>query len=508
MISDNSSLAECVNEEIPALIETLLTTEQRLEELTAGEVDTVAGRDGRTFVLRRAQDQLRHSEATKQADILNALPAHLALLDTQGNIISVNEAWRQFADANLLTSPEHAVGMNYLGICDQARGDDSSEAHQVAAGVRAVLDGEAKSFSIEYPCHSPTEARWFLLTVTPLASDRPNGAVVMHLNITDRKLAAAAFEALSEKTDRRERMLTTMLSNLQDFAYIYDRAGCFLFANKTLLDLWGLTLDSVVGKNFYELGYPDDLARRLQQEVQDVFGTGKSITGETPYDSPTGVQGFYEYIFSPAFGGDGTVEFVVGSTRDITKRKKAEAALQISQKQVRDIIDGMGPSMFVGLLTPQGILVEVNQSPLTAAGLKAENVLGKPFDETPWWSQSPAVQRQLREAIVRAAHGEASRYDVRTHGADNQVIDIDFSLQPLRDETGEVTFLIPSANVITERKLAETALRETELRLVHAMRMAQLVAWEYDPATGFFTFNENYYAFHGTTAELEGGNLM
>ena len=73
------------NEEISALIETLHETEQRLEELTAGEVDTVADRDGRTFLLRRAQEQLRHSEAAKQAAILNALPAHIALLDTQGH---------------------------------------------------------------------------------------------------------------------------------------------------------------------------------------------------------------------------------------------------------------------------------------------------------------------------------------------------------------------------------------------------------------------------------------
>jgi len=74
MISKESSLAENLNEEIPALIETLLATEQRLEDLTEGQVDTVAGRDGRTLVLRRAQDQMRHNEAVKQSAILNALP--------------------------------------------------------------------------------------------------------------------------------------------------------------------------------------------------------------------------------------------------------------------------------------------------------------------------------------------------------------------------------------------------------------------------------------------------
>ena len=87
------------SDEVATLIETLHKTGQRLEELTAGEVDAVADRDGRTFLLRPAQEQLRYSEAAKQAAILNALPAHIALLDPQGLIISVNESWRRFASA-------------------------------------------------------------------------------------------------------------------------------------------------------------------------------------------------------------------------------------------------------------------------------------------------------------------------------------------------------------------------------------------------------------------------
>ena len=146
---------------------------------------------------------------------------------------------------------------------------------------------------------------------------------------------------------------------------------------------------------------------------------------------------------------------------NITERKQAEEAAQRSQKRLRDLIDGLGPSMFVGLMTPQGILIEANRPALAAAGLKPEDVLGKPFEETYWWAYSREVQQQLREAIARAARGEASRYDVQVRAAENHLIDVDFSLQPLRDETGEVVFLVPSASVITERKQMENALRES-----------------------------------------------
>jgi PAS domain S-box-containing protein len=155
-----------------------------------------------------------------------------------------------------------------------------------------------------------------------------------------------------------------------------------------------------------------------------------------------------------------------------SQRKQAEQALQQSQKRLRDLIDGVGPSMFVGLLTPEGILIECNRPALTAAGLKPEDVLGKPFVETHWWAHSPILQRQLREAIARGARGESSRYDVRTRGVGDQVIDVDFSLHPLRNESGEVVFLVPSASVITERKLSEAALEKAHQELVAASRLA------------------------------------
>lgn len=181
--------------EIAALIETLRQTEQRLEELTSGEVDTVTDRDGRTLLLRRAQVHLRHSKAATQAAILNALPAHIALLDANGVIVSVNEAWRRYGGQNAPQSPGYAVGVNYLEICANAQGDGASQARQAADGIRSVLAGTAKGFSLEYSCDAPAAQRWFLMTVTLLAVERPTGAVVMHLDITQQKRGAGELPA-------------------------------------------------------------------------------------------------------------------------------------------------------------------------------------------------------------------------------------------------------------------------------------------------------------------------
>ena len=143
---------------------------------------------------------------------------------------------------------------------------------------------------------------------------------------------------------------------------------------------------------------------------------------------------------------------------------RTEAALNASKERLRKLIDGLGPATFVGLLTTDGTVIEANQSALAAAGLKPADVLGKPVEQTYWWSYSDSVQQQLRAAIERAAQGESSRYDVQLRAGENQFIIIDFSLQPLRDEAGKVEFLVASANVITERKRVEVALQKSEAR--------------------------------------------
>jgi PAS domain S-box-containing protein len=137
--------------------------------------------------------------------------------------------------------------------------------------------------------------------------------------------------------DQQARILDITLSSISDFAYIFNRGGKFIFVNDALLSLWGLKLQEAVGKDFYELKYPDELAERLQRQIQQVFDTGVGLTDETPYTSQTGASGYYEYIFCPVFDRKGTVEVVAGSTRDITERKRVEKELRQSQEELRDL---------------------------------------------------------------------------------------------------------------------------------------------------------------------------
>lgn len=153
--------------------------------------------------LRRELRALQASEAARsittetQANILDALPAHIALIDSTGVIISVNEHWRRDADANGVHPPEFFLGDNYITVCDKAAGVHGAEAVAVADGLRKLLAGGISGFELEYPCHSPGEKRWFRLMVTPLREGPRAGAVVMQINITGRKQAELRLERLN-----------------------------------------------------------------------------------------------------------------------------------------------------------------------------------------------------------------------------------------------------------------------------------------------------------------------
>lgn len=148
--------------------------------------------------------------------------------------------------------------------------------------------------------------------------------------------------------------------------------------------------------------------------------------------------------------------------------KQAEQALRESELRFRGIFDQM--YQFIGLLAPDGTLLEANRTALEFGGLSREQVVNRPFLEAVWWTLTPDTQAQLRAAIARAAAGEFVRYEVDVQGRQGQVTTIDFSLRPVFDEAGQVVLLIPEGRDISERKQAE---HQLELQAVVTRNMAE-----------------------------------
>ena len=155
------------------------------------------------------------------------------------------------------------------------------EDENLIADVEAVLDNLQP---IEREVHT-ADGNFYLMQITPYrtSEDRINGTIITYVNITRRKQAEEDLRESVQNLERQTRIFNTTLSSITDFAYIFDKEGQFTFSNQPLLDLLGITLEEIVGKNFYDLNYPDDLAERHQQEIKQVFETGKSIKAESSF---------------------------------------------------------------------------------------------------------------------------------------------------------------------------------------------------------------------------------
>jgi len=154
---------------------------------------------------------------------LDALQSHIAILDENGAIIAVNSAWKAFANSNDLATEFCGPGTNYLLACDSASGECSEEGHVVGEGIRAVIAGLRPIFYLEYPCHSPTERRWFSVRVTSFEIDGHVRAVVCHDDITGRKVAEQQLNTVNRGLQQQTRIDgLTGIGNRRMFEHEYE----------------------------------------------------------------------------------------------------------------------------------------------------------------------------------------------------------------------------------------------------------------------------------------------
>ncbi|MGV3572552.1 MAG: PAS domain S-box protein [Ramlibacter sp.] len=375
--------------QVASLVDQLLAIDAQLSELLGPEVDSVTDGRGRTLLLRKAQEELRLSERLRQSSILDVLPAQVALLDEQGTLVSINEAWRVSADTGPTPVPS-AVGEHYVAACEAG----PPSMRRAAAGIRAVLQGRAPEFVSEYQLHAGPGHSWFSMRVLPVAA---GGAVVMHMDITDRRRMAEDLARLSLRTERRERMLSSMLSATTDLTYAMDRRGHVLWANENSLRTWGVSLQEATGRDAHQLGFSPAQAEEIERAIEAVFQHGKLVGGEMSFMAADGTVGDYEYTFNPARGPDGGVEFVSGCSRDITARKRSEQALLESAAEFRTLATAM--PQIVWASAPDGEVIYLNSRWIEYTGRTLADSLGWSWLTAVHPDDAAMTRRELSLAI-------------------------------------------------------------------------------------------------------------
>ncbi|MEG4345587.1 PAS domain S-box protein [Microcoleus sp. A003_D6] len=314
----------------------------------------------------------------------------------------------------------------------------------------------------------------------------PKAILETNNDITERKLA-----------EIEKQRLISIVESSSDFIGIGTMEGQSTYLNAAGMKLVGLqNIEEVKSKSIFDCFSKED-AKILRQEimpatVRDGLWQGEFRLRNFQTDENIPVDFTLFTVKDPETGEAVGVATV---TRDISDRKRAEEMLRDRERLFRAIFDQS--FQLVGLLEPDGTVLEANQTALAVAGLGREDFVGTQFADNLWWQNSPEAKQKVQAAIAKAAAGEVVRYEAEMLVAGGAVITVDFSLKPIVDDRGKVVLLIPEARDISDRKALEREL---------TLRQARFDAFfDAAPAGMFITDDQlRFVQFNDKLSELDG----
>jgi PAS domain S-box-containing protein len=311
-------------------------------------------------------DALRASEAFAKT-VLDASGSHVCVLAGDGTIVAVNRAWERFArDNGARTETAAPQGVSYRGVCEAAIGQTSGdEAAAAWQGISDVLDGRKDFFALDYPCDSPTERRWFEMSVHPLLAPR-EGAVVLHTDITARKLAQRALTASEER-------YRAVLESQTDLIFRSRIDGTILYVNPAFCHFFGQSAQALTGARWQPVTHAEDLPM-IEAALARLSPENPVVTIENRVHASDGHLRWVEFVSRAFFDEEQHLVEIQTVGRDITDRKSAEARIAALLREQ----DALLNSPVVGIVKISDRRVEwANQAFASIFGYSVDEVLGQ-----------------------------------------------------------------------------------------------------------------------------------
>jgi diguanylate cyclase (GGDEF)-like protein/PAS domain S-box-containing protein len=409
------------------------------------------------------QGKLRKSEASKES-VFNSVISELAIVDRNGVILAVNEAWRRFAIDNAAEPGKRAEGVgpgaNYLDVCRAAGADATDEMQAASAGIQSVIDGVASSFILDYPCHSPSQLRWFAMFVTPFGDATEGGVVISHTDITERKLAEQRLEETLVRAEEGARVLQALMEHIPIGITIADAPDVAIrmvsrhgraLTGQTPDTYQGLTCADHVGQ--WDLYCADGVtpARGDDLPLSRATKRGEMVTDEEWYIG--GASGGRIPILcsaSPIRDAAGHITGAIGVWRDISVDKAQQAQRVLTSR--------------IFAQSREGIVVTDSQRNMTMVNAAFTDITG--------YSESEARGRSLR-SIGSTRHSQRFYEDqwsiINTEGRwarevwgrrkNGEEFPAWMAMSALRDGQGQVTHYIGSFSDLSNAKAAESRIQ-------------------------------------------------
>jgi PAS domain S-box-containing protein len=310
------------------------------------------------------------NRAAKKKDpdfsFINVLSATIAIINAEGEIVAVNEAWRKFAIENDFPNHSNAgVGTNYLDTCQKSLMNlNDAEAGRAIKGIQEVINGVRNTFTMVYPCHSPTVSRWFRMEVGMAEPDGPF-FLIAHQDITDLRLALDSLRKSEEKFSKAFHSAPVLMtiSTIEE--------GRCLDLNDAFSRITGFDRKKALGATATELGFLKSEDRRQILENLNHYGYARNLELDTIRKDGSIIP--IEVNASFIRGDTGAPTGIIGTTRDITKRKQAEAALKESEARFKALHN----ASFGGIaIHDKGRIIECNKGLSAITGYAYQEMIG------------------------------------------------------------------------------------------------------------------------------------
>ncbi len=415
-----------------------------------------------------AESALRNSEE-RFRDLADNISQLAWMADPTGSITWYNQRWFDYTGTTL----DEMKDWGWKSVQHPDHLD-----RVVSSWTRSLRSGDV--WEETFPLRSKQgEYRWYLSLARPIRDESGNILRWFGTNtdITDAKHASEQLQASQERLRLGIEVAEFALAEI-DYATNTVNLSC------EAARLYGLGDGEmqVTRERIQQTFHPDDrdMIQQLIDECLDDEDTGCEMAIEHRIVLPSGdvrwlsvrKRGFFDRSQKLPHPKHGIL-----AARDITERKQWEIELADRESHLRRVINNqLG---LVGVIDKYGILLEVDDRSLAIAQTRREEVVGKHFADAPWWNYDPAVAQKMHDAMQRALAGEVVRYDVSLFAHGDAGVLIDFMIAPVKNEAGEIEYLIPSGVDIRERAAYEQSLKETLRRMEMALRAGRMAAWEW-----------------------------
>lgn len=408
-----------------------------------------------------AEQTAQQSQRFLQA-ALDALTAHIAILDENGVILTVNQSWRRFGQENGLEMPNHGVGANYLEMCDRAHGANAEEAPLVAQAIRELLAGNRAEAHIEYPCHSPQTQRWFVAHLSAFDDEGKKRVVIAHETITQRKIAEQALRAA-------EARLRSVIEQVPAVVYTEAMDGKLLFISPQIEALSGYPVERWLNEpNFWKkVIHPDDLAR-VESEDQRTNQAEEPFRMEYRILTREGRDLWLQDEATLIRDETGKPTHWQGFILDVTERKLAEEAIRRAEERLRSLIEQV-PAVVFTTSAEDDHLLFISPQVEALSGYPAEQWLNEPH----FWRKvihPEDLEHVIAEEQRTSASGEPYRIECRMIHKDGRVVWLRDEAALIRDAAGKPMYWQGVMMDITERKRRE---REIEAQALLAQALSE-----------------------------------